>query len=408
MKLVKKVATLFILFVLFSTTRIFANSGITILRHHGKAELLLYPESIGLEDNFGVEIEIIGKGTLSVINNDKKMELNFETSEKVHKLYIYPSLIDFLPSNIIIQSNKQFDLISAKIIPFSKNSILTADTGHIIFSEFMPNEDDWTIFRWNLNTDVLIFDTKNYTVQSKLFKRLAFFVEKKGYVGTILTNRELKNKHGWNAHDYKPDDIAAFFNKTEELGFPLNKEEIRLRDVLLKEKIIIKTDNIYKAGSGAVLSISRESPRNQRYRFLTHECLHGLYFTNKSYRKDISKSFYSLHPDELSFWEHFFDFRNYDITNKYLLINEYMAYTLQQPIEEINDYFKLFLYKRMIASRPYEKSFVANFDKKHPDAFINTARMLDKILNKYTGYKAGNLANICPVAIEEQFYDLFP
>ena len=49
---------------------------------------------------------------------------------------------------------------------------------------------------------MLIFDTASYAVQARFFRRLAFYVEKQGYRGRLLTDAELGSRRGYNAHDY--------------------------------------------------------------------------------------------------------------------------------------------------------------------------------------------------------------
>lgn len=141
---------------------------------------------------------------------------------------------------------------------------------------------------------------------------------------------------------------------------------------------------------------------------MTHECLHGLFFTSNEYKSEIFNAFYELNDDELEFWKRLLDYRRYDVSNEYLLVNEFMAFSLQQPAEEVNEYFKGFLYKRMIAARPYEEDFVESFDSNYGNSFVNSVSKLENILYNHTGRIAGHLANIYPVEIKESFFDLFP
>ena len=67
------------------------------------------------------------------------------------------------------------------------------------------------VFRWNLFPDVLVVDTRDFHLQDRMFTRLAYFVEKKGFRGALMTNLQLSGRHGWNAHDYGPDGLASFY-----------------------------------------------------------------------------------------------------------------------------------------------------------------------------------------------------
>ena len=73
-------------------------------------------------------------------------------------------------------------------------------------------QSDYELFAWNLYPSILIFDMRSYEVQSRFFKRLAFFVEKRGFRGEMLSDAELAARHGWNAHNYRPEDLAGFYN----------------------------------------------------------------------------------------------------------------------------------------------------------------------------------------------------
>ncbi|MDC7125152.1 MAG: hypothetical protein PQJ46_06275 [Spirochaetales bacterium] len=396
---------IFIALFLFIGNYIFALPDITIIKLPDSTKILINPEPD--TDYYGLQLKLSGEGQILLQNEKEQAEYRFSTGGKAESIYFYKSLTHFLPSKIIISSTMNYDVFSANIIPEKNELPPLADIGHIIFSDFTGDTKGWNVYRWNLSPDILIYDTADYAVQSKLFKRLAFFVEKPGFIGKLVSNKDLANRHGWNAHDYKPDDLAAFFTKAKETGFQLNPEEIALKDLIIKCGIIIKQDNKYIEGHGAVLSASRETNQRWRYRFLTHECFHGIFFTNDDYRKEITETFYALSPDEINFWKHLLDYRRYDVTNEYLLVNEFMAYSLQQPLEETDDYFKGFLYKRMVVARPYEKDLVETFDAAYPESFVNSAKALEKILHSYTGREAGHLANLYPANITNSFYDLF-
>ena len=381
-------------------------SGITILKHNNQTELLISRTESTADS--GIELEITGEGIITLINGGQTNELRFSTGGRREKIYLYQNFAKLIPEKIIITGDdSSFDLFYGRIQPRSAETRpVPADIGHIIFSDFTTDGlNDWTVYSWNLVPDILIFDTLDYDVQSRLFKRLAFFVEKPGYTGVIVSNEELEGKHGWNAHDYKPDDLADFFSKAEEKDFILNKEELYLKKLLLSQGIIAESSGPapYKAGKGAVLSVSRETEANWRYRFLTHECLHGIFFTDIAFKSDIYDVFAGLSPEEKEFWKHLLDYRRYDVSNEYLLVNEFMAYSLQQPMNEVNEYFKGFLYKRMTAARPNETGFVSEFERNFPESFIASAAKLEKVLHAHTGRITGHLANLYPAELKDSF-----
>ena len=152
----------------------------------------------------------------------------------------------------------------------------------------------------------MIFDISDYAVHDAYLKRLAFFAEKKGFVGKLMTDTQLHSFHGFNAHDYRAETLAAFFQKAEQERFPLNKSEIQLCDILFHNGIIVRTENGIEAGRGAIVSLSRQSPQSLRYRFITHECLHGIYFINEDFRKTVAEVFQQTDPRSGVFFSRFF------------------------------------------------------------------------------------------------------
>jgi hypothetical protein len=208
----------------------------------------------------------------------------------------------------------------------------------------------YEIFRWENFPSILILDTADYGVQDRLLKRLAFFVEKAGFRGRLASDRELAGLHGWNAHDYRAEDLARFFDTAEKSGFPLLSEERELLAVLFDAGILLRTDGGITDGEGAVISVSRESPGYLRELFMAHEGFHGLFFIDSEFR-DFSRSRWNgLSPEARRFILSFFDYQHYDINDEYLVINEFMAHCLQQPASRAAPYFGQTLPGRLAAS----------------------------------------------------------
>lgn len=202
---------------------------------------------------------------------------------------------------------------------------------------------DFELFEWEEIPHVLFFDFANYKVQNEFFTRLAYFAEKAGYKGTLVSDDFVENKHGYNAHDYKDKDLAAFFTAAELQDFRLNNRELLLRDILVKNRIIIpEKDGTYSAGIGSVISISRESPDYLRWQFLAHESWHGIFFTNEAFRHKVSMLYNTFDDTSMEFIKVFWETQNglnYDRNDDYLMRNEFMAYIMQQKLSEVENYF---------------------------------------------------------------------
>lgn len=267
-----------------------------------------------------------------------------------HRLFLFPWLkgdtagpapvryrIEVPPSGFTSLTVKPGTLPSALSLP------VPADMSAI---RYYPGEawrrGDFELFSWNLFPDILVFDTRNYEVQASFFKRLAFYVEKKGYTGQLLPDSDLEGKHGWNAHDYRSIDLASFFQAAADRRFELNENEILLKEILLKNNIIAydEADKLYLPKKGGLISISRSSSDYLRGLFLTHEGMHGIFFTSPAYRERCFEVWDSLPPELQLYWKRFFRWMSYDTDNLYLVVNELQAYLLQQRTADAEYYFR--------------------------------------------------------------------
>ncbi|MDR2444829.1 MAG: hypothetical protein LBD44_02675 [Spirochaetaceae bacterium] len=229
---------------------------------------------------------------------------------------------------------------------------ITADPGFILlYPQDKWRGKDFEIFRWESFPTILIFDTASYDQQDKLFKRIAFFAEKKGFKGRLARDEEIAELHGWNAHDYSAETLARFFGAAKKASFPLLDEELTLRKILVESGIIRVSGDGFTAGSGAIISISRDSPDYLRLTFMAHEAFHGIFFVDADFREFCKRRWDNLDTDAKRFITSYFDFQQYDISDSFLVLNEFMAHCLQQGVSASGKYFG-----ESLANRIYEKS----------------------------------------------------
>ncbi len=245
--------------------------------------------------------------------------------------------------------------------------------------------------RWDIRPDTLIFLYKDYATQDQYLKRLAFFVEKIGYVGKLASDSEIAEQHGWNAHDYRPEDIARFFEMAENQHFPLSKEELSLRDILVKAGILIARGSNFSAGKGAIVSISQESPIYLQYRFLSHELSHALFFTDTRYRDLVLSLYQRLTDDEKWFLIRYFRWMRYNVDSSYLMANEMQAYLVQQPLKDIQNYFLETLGPTLAKAHPELSGTIDAYMSQHLSALIENARQLGAYLRASYGLEPGML-----------------
>jgi len=244
---------------------------------------------------------------------------------------------------------------------FAANDPIPADPAYILSYPIGSwRNSRYEIFSWDVFPEILIFDTANYDIQDRLFKRLAFFVEKAGFRGRLASDKEIAGLHGWNAHDYRAEDLAAFFEAARKASFPLLAEERELESILLSTGVLKRNSaSQIVPGRGAIVSISRESDktdRSLRSRFIVHECFHGIYFIDEEFRNFSRQRWEIFPPAAKKFLLAFFEFQAYDTKDTNLVINEFMAHILQQPVAQAAWYFGEYQPNRMIAASPRRRA----------------------------------------------------
>ena len=272
-------------------------------------------------------------------------------------------------------------------------SPITADPGIILhWPQTQWRQSSYELFAWEQFPSVLIFDFADYSVQDAYFKRLSFFAEKKGFTGKLLFDEDIASLHGFNANDYRAETLAAFFQKAEAEHFPLSKSELHLRKILFHNGIIVRTETGIEAGNGAIVSISRQSSPDLRYRFITHECLHGIYFTEESFRDIVSTVFRQTDPRAVLFLRRYFEIYptlQYNTDDDYLLQNEFMAYLLQQGRSSLQQYYtRISWFRTIYRAEPALCKYIRNTNAK---AFMQAAAQMSSFLYTTWGIKGGRI-----------------
>jgi hypothetical protein len=263
------------------------------------------------------------------------------------------------------------------------------DPGVLLLEPPFAEGQDYHWYRWDLLPDVIIFDFRDYSVQDAYLKRLAFYVEKKGFAGRLAPDGEIASLHGWNAHDYKTEDLARFFSLAARSGFPLNDKELKLRDFLVAQGLLAKRGGEFAARHGAIISITRESPAYLRHTFLTHESSHAIYFTDAAYRDYCVSLWNSMPREEKWYWLLYFGWMNYDVSSADLMANELQAYLVQQPPKSAGEYFRKTLPERVMEHHPELEEPYAAYMERFGDEFERKARAIDAWLRTKYGFGAG-------------------
>ncbi|MCR5724226.1 MAG: hypothetical protein K6G80_03975 [Treponema sp.] len=252
---------------------------------------------------------------------------------------------------------------------------------------------DYELFAWDRFPSVLIFDTASYAVQDDFFRRLAFFAEKAGYRGRLMDDSFLQTQHGYNAHDYRAETLAAFFELARTSQFPLNERELLLKEILSVNGIIhFAQDGTVLPGEGAVISLSQESAMYLRWTFIAHEGWHGIFFTDSEFRNTVASLYYTMDRQALQALQTYFSVTptlNYDLSDDYLMKNEFMAYMLQRPLGQVREYYI------NLASRSHAQTRMkAEADyilATNADGYVSAATMLDEYVSGRWNLAAGRV-----------------
>ena len=321
----------------------------------------------------------------------------FEISPHLDHLDIPPQLFSHNdPLTLSGDRAASFRIFYANISRFP--SPVPADPGMILTWPVERWRDSrYEVFRWERFPSLLIFDMADYAVQDQMLKRLAFFVEKAGFRGRLAGDIEIAALHGWNAHDYRAADLARFFQTARASHFPLLAEERELEQILFGSGIIREAGGKIEAGEGGIISISRESDEYLRYRFMAHEGFHGLFFIDEDFGAFSRHRWEQLGPEAKRFILSYFGFQQYDTADEYLVINEFMAHILQQPVVQAAGYFGKTLPSR-IEDSPRRR---ADLPEKDPvtetwpllaQAFTREAQAFSEYVERRWGLAAGRVS----------------
>jgi len=277
--------------------------------------------------------------------------------------------------------------VAARRLPAEELELL--DLGAILDLPARDPGADFDLYRWDLLPSVLVFDFKDYATQDRYLKRLAFFVEKKGFKGRLAPDAEIAGLHGWNAHDYRTEDLAAFFEAARASSFPLLREERELAGILAARGLIREKGGRFEAGEGALISITRESAPYLRSMFVTHESTHAVFFADAEYRAFVGAAWAAVPAEEKWFWKLYFGWMNYDTANAYLMANEFQAYLLQQPLFKVEEYFTKVLPPRLLENHPELAPRIEAYMKDYGASFALRAAELEGYLSRKYGILAG-------------------
>jgi hypothetical protein len=142
-----------------------------------------------------------------------------------------------------------------------------------------------------------------------------------------------------------------------------------------------------------LISISRSSTPLLRSLLLTHEGFHGAFFSLPAFQKAAESEWASLSAVEKQLWLSFLASRGYNTTDRYLVVNEFQSYLLQQERKAVTGFQALTL-SRVRAGSARGAALVGRFLAAHPDSFLRSFDVLDQALQSAGGPPGGDAITV--------------
>lgn len=318
---------------------------------------------------------------LTVVSDTRRQTFHFDPT--VRRWNYAPQAWGLVPSTLLVRGpDPRLNEVSLRAV--DALSPLPADPPTLLawpVSQWRAAQREW--FHWS-GTTVLVLVTADYAVQDAYLKRLAFYVEKTGYRGRLVTDEEVANLHAWNAHDYAAPDLARFFTQAARQGFPLRAEELELRERLVSQGILFaEGPGVWRGGEGALVGISAQSPPALRSTLFVHEAFHGLYFTSPGFRSGVKAVWDGLSEPAREAFRTYLARSRYDPSDEGLMINEFQAYVLQRPAAEWEGFFR----NRVLSSGVPPRATLV-------EDFLAACGQLDSLTKALFGFSSGNVSGV--------------
>lgn len=191
---------------------------------------------------------------------------------------------------------------SRKVLNFTTGIPIAAidrSTGKLLFQQNIGRIGNSKIY-------LKVFETSS--AQDAAVSRASEFVEGRGK---------------YDAYDFRATDLARFYNAQQ-----LNAPEADFRDELLARGLVIREPSgQYKGKDVAVITITRGSGDLHNAQ-LSHEVVHGIYFTEPAYRASVERIFNHLSPKAQQAVKEWLLAKGYKnvLTDRDLLLTEFASY----------------------------------------------------------------------------------
>lgn len=217
--------------------------------------------------------------------------------------------------------------------------------------------EGWRFARLEGRPGVLLIEFPSLQAQGAAMNRIAALIEKAGAPRDRVLNDlemlEFIRDTGsaaatfYYGHDYRLSDLARFYTLAEAGGVELSAAELRVRDGLSAEGLLVRDDDRWTApveetalvsyarvqgDDPATVGVDETLDPDVRETILRHELSHGVFFTDPEYRSHAQRFWNeSLTEGERQLWRAFLASRDYDSSNEEMMLNEAQAFLMHTP-----------------------------------------------------------------------------
>lgn len=202
-----------------------------------------------------------------------------------------------------------------------------------VLSIILEPDRDFGIFKI-LDKDIYHVEFIDGQLQSKALDRLAAFIESPNNKGKVIDEAQRQRMPEAAGHDYMTEHFSRFYTECDRLGIELNSMESLLKEELLRRNLLQHKGGEYKTLKNAAIISTYQNVeedagiKGYRREVIEHELDHGVYFTDRKYRKNISILWRSLSPQIKNIIRAVIDPTGnlYDMTNSDLIKREFAAW----------------------------------------------------------------------------------
>jgi len=222
------------------------------------------------------------------------------------------------------------------------NAVPVGDVETILAADPTAPLDGVALWRLDGMERVLVLDFPSMAEQAAALNRVAALIEKAGLPREHVISQDRLAEYAaargvtletfYYGHNYTPAELARFFGLAAAEGRELTLAEDALARLLVQAGALRRTEAGLRPGDAIdyVISLARlDDPGAPvlRRMILRHELGHAVYAARPDYRAHVARFWDErMRPEERRAFRDFLAARDYDVTDRALVIDEMQAY----------------------------------------------------------------------------------